>query len=87
MKQFELVPRNGRKSFGGKAIVEERENKATLLSYNTPVAHYDKRTRKMEIPKYHSATTGTHINAFLEHYGFPPCTKKELAEKYGTAVK
>ena len=82
MKKFELTPTNGRKSFGGKAIVVEAFEISTLFSYGTEVAQYDHKTNEMKIDAYHSATTLTHINAFLEYYGFDRCTKKELIKNY-----
>ena len=38
MKKFDLVPTNGRKSFGNKAKVIVKDNISTLISYNTEVA-------------------------------------------------
>jgi hypothetical protein len=32
----------------------------------------------MVVNGYYSVTTGTHINTFLDFYGFDTCTKKEL---------
>jgi hypothetical protein len=32
----------------------------------------------MAVLGYHSATTGTHINAFLSLFGFPKATKQEM---------
>ena len=39
MKTYELIPKNGRKSFYGKAVVQidEATGDETLLSYGTPV--------------------------------------------------
>lgn len=34
----------------------------------------------MIIDSYHSATTMTHINSFLEYFGFDKISKKELKE-------
>jgi hypothetical protein len=75
---FQLTPINGRKSFGGKCRVIEENGLSQLESYDTVVAEYNHRTNKMVIFKYYSATTATHINAFLSYYGFDTCTKKEL---------
>ena len=82
MKEFELQPINGRKSFGGKAIVREAFEISTLLSYGTEAAQYNHKTNEMKVYAYHSTTTGTHINAFLVLYGFDKCTKKELEINY-----
>ena len=81
MKTFTLNPVNGRKSFGSKMFVQEDENVAKLFSYNTEVAQYDITEKKMTINGKYPPTTNTHINAFLDHYGFTTCTAKEL-EKY-----
>lgn len=86
MKEFQLQPTNGRKSFGGKAIVREAFEVSTLFSYGTEVAQYNHQTNEMKVDAYHSTTTGTHINAFLEFYGFDKCTKKELETRYNLKV-
>lgn len=78
MKTFNLNTINGRESFNGKARVEEQDGISYLYSYNTKVAHYIHETNKMVVNGYYSATTATHINAFLDFYGFDTCTKKEL---------
>lgn len=78
MKKFELHPVNGRKSFGRKCFVIEESGISTLESYNTEVAQYNHATNKIQIFGYYSATTLTHINAFLVYYGFDVCTKKEI---------
>lgn len=65
MKQYELIPHDGRKSFYGKAIVEvAQDGTETLYSYNTPII---KRLVSGELVKLWSgwsATTGRHIAAF-----------------------
>ena len=66
------------KSFNQKAIVEIKENQATLKSYNTLVATVNTKTKEFKILGYHSVTTGRHINAFLSLYGLPTMTKKEI---------
>ena len=78
MKTFELTPVNNRKSFYNKCKVIENENKAVLISYNTEVAEYDLINKKMTVKGYYTPTTATHINAFLNYYGFKTCSKKEL---------
>ena len=78
MKVFELAPVNGRKSFGGKCKVMQGGRTSKLLSYDTEVAEYDHEQNKIKILGYHSTTTGKHINAFLEFYGFDQMTKKEI---------
>lgn len=81
MKTFELKPTNGRKSFGNKATVIVNDNISTLISYNTEVASYNHLENKIVVYDYFSATTLTHINSFLNYYGFDTVSKKEL-EKY-----
>lgn len=65
MKQYELRPTDGRKSFYGKAIVTiDEDGTETLSSYNTPII---KRTASGELVKLWdgwTATTGRHISAF-----------------------
>lgn len=65
MRQYELIPHDGRKSFYGKAIVEvAQDGTETLYSYNTPII---KRLVSGELVKLWSgwsATTGRHIAAF-----------------------
>jgi hypothetical protein len=78
MKTFYLNPINGRKSFNNKARVEQEFEISYLYSYDTKVAHYNHDTNKMTVNGYYSLTTGIHINAFLDFYGFDNCTKKEL---------
>ena len=83
MKTFELTPVNNRRSFYGKCKVVEHINslmqvKSDLISYNTNVASYNHDTKKMTVKGYYSPTTASHINAFLNYYGFKTCSKKEL---------
>lgn len=73
MKQYELIPTDGRKSFYGKAVVMvEGNGTETLYSYNTPII---KRLVSGELVKLWSgwsATTGRHIKTFcgLNKAGF-----------------
>lgn len=78
MKVFELTPTNGRKSFNGNAKVIEENGLNKLLSYNTIVAEYNPITREISVKGWFSSTTATHINAFLNHYGFSTRTKAEM---------
>ena len=77
-KVFDLQPVNSRKSFYGKCKVIDNGKTAKLQSYNTIVAEYDHNTNKMTVNGWYSFTTATHINAFLDFYGFETCSKKEL---------
>lgn len=65
MKQYELRPPDGRKSFYGKAIVTiDEDGTETLSSYNTPII---KRMVSGELVKLWdgwTSTTGRHIKAF-----------------------
>ena len=78
MQVFELTPTNGRKSFYGKARVIEENGVSKLLSYDTFVAEFNHKENKMKVNGKYSMTTNTHINSFLNYYGFDSCTKKEL---------
>lgn len=71
MKQiFELVPTNGRKSFGGKAKVIVENGVAKLLSYTTIVAEYKIGEKEYkQIWEGKSNTTNSHIKAFKDFYG------------------
>lgn len=68
MKIFELVPTNGRKSFGGKCKVYETENEIVLVSYNTEVSFYNKKTKELREDK-HSKTTRSHQKEFRNYLG------------------
>lgn len=63
-------------------IIDDKEHYSDLISYTTRVASYNHLTNKMSVYGWHSKTTASHINAFLEFYGFDRCNKKEL-ENYG----
>ncbi len=78
METITLNPINNRKSFYGKCRIEKQDNISTLISYTTKVAHYNHETKEMVVNGWYSTTTATHINAFLDYYGFKTCTKKEL---------
>jgi hypothetical protein len=69
MKNYELKPTNGRKSFYGKAEVIEKDNgDVELRSYNTIVA----RIRNGNFERLwsgYSATTMNHVNSFLDLFG------------------
>ena len=73
-----LQPTNGEKSFYNKAKIETFNDTTYLISYSTQVAFYNHKTNKMTIKGYYSKTTARHINAFLAHFGFDQCNKKQL---------
>ena len=78
METIILNPVNGRKSFYGKCKVEKDGSIYALYSYGIGVARYDEQTKDLEIYEYHSITTGTHINAFLDFFGIEKMTKKQI---------
>ncbi len=66
----------------GKAKNHINGNTNTLYSYNTKVAEYDSKNKKVDVFGYHSATTGRHINAFFRTFGLPTRTKSELMKEF-----
>lgn len=67
IKRYELIPTNGRKSFYGKARVEEYEDGSkTLFSYETPII--TKKANGELVPHYtgrkFGPTTGSHCIEF-----------------------
>lgn len=65
MKIYELIPKNGRKSFYGKAvIVIDNDGAETLYSYNTPIIKRTATGKFVKLWDGWTATTGRHINAF-----------------------
>ena len=66
MKKYELTPKNGRKSFYGKAIVEVDEyGVETLFSYQTPIIkRFPNGTLKRLYDEAPSLTTSTYIKSF-----------------------
>ena len=61
-------------------INSEGDHYSDLISYTTRVASYNHNTNEMSVYGWYSATTATHINDFLEFYGFERCTKKQLQD-------
>lgn len=49
-----------------------------LISYTTRVASYNHDTNEISIYNAQSQTTASHINDFLEFYGFDRQTKQQL---------
>ncbi len=65
MREYELVPNDGRKSYYKKAIVKEKDNGTRVLySYGTPILSRDKNGNYRRLWGGWSATTGRHITAF-----------------------
>lgn len=81
MKEFELTPiYDAGKSFYGKAIIIQTQNKLQLKSYNTIVAEYS--DGKVEVFGDYSTTTLRHIKEFLKQNGFNAETKKQILKDY-----
>ena len=65
MKQYELRPTDGRKSFYGKAIVTiDEDGTETLSSYNTPIIKRTVSGKLVKLWDGWTSTTGRHIKAF-----------------------
>ena len=70
MEMYELSPRDGRKSFYGKAMVMiDPEGNETLYSYGTEVARYNRKENRVVVLGKWSLTTGRHITAFVNEHG------------------
>ncbi len=88
-RSWELSPNDGRKSFYGKAKVEEHaDGRAELYSYGTHVATIYP-DGNVEVFNMQSATTLRHIKAFLEEFDIPAPNKKYIEENYfvGSTVR
>ena len=70
MRKYELIPRNGRKSFYGKCrVIEDDTGVKHLISYTTEVMRQYPDGSFVRVPWQHNyeewtATTGAHIKAF-----------------------
>jgi len=65
MKTYNLTPKDGRKSFYGKAHVEiDKNGTETLYSYNTPIMKRFVNGDFVKLWDGWTATTGRHIKAF-----------------------
>ena len=78
LKIFDLSPVNSRKSFYWKCHVIDDWKVAKLQSYETIVAEYEHKTNIMTIHGRYSMTTASHINSFLDFYGFDTMNKREM---------
>ena len=65
----ELVPRDGRASFYGKARVVEQDGRKYLVSYGEVMASVDKDGKVARHSAYRSHTTDRHVKSFLETFG------------------
>lgn len=77
VKRYELIPTNGRKSFGGKAIILSYDDRRVLVSYGLPVASIDNNGNFKKLDQYYSTTTMNHVNAFRESARLTRLTRKE----------
>lgn len=73
----ELKPSNGRKSFGGKALIVSDGRRTALLSYGTVVCWTDVDLNLHRTWDGWSGTTGTHVQAFCDELGVPYKGKKD----------
>ena len=82
----DLIPTNGRKSFGGKARVVSKNGWKLLYSYNTLVAGIDDGGfgSVHRFTDFQSSTTRNHIQSFLDTYHnirYPEMTWKDFYDK------
>jgi hypothetical protein len=56
----------------------DNDHYSDLISYTTRVASYNHATNEISIYNAQSQTTISHINDFLEFYGFDRQTKQQL---------
>lgn len=65
LSKYELIPDDGHKSFGGKAIVYvDRKGNRTLFSYGTPVMRMEPNGMLHRLWNGWSLTTGRHVKTF-----------------------
>jgi len=71
------------KSFNRKAtlIPSEDKNKIQLKSYNTIVAEYNFKTKKLKVNDWYSSTTQRQINGFIDYLGGSRLSKKEMLKR------
>ena len=86
MRATELTPRNGRKSFYGKAIVIDNGKTLELHSYNTLVAMWDKVNDVIKVTSNEdqlTQTTMSHIKSFFLMCDKGEVNKRHLINKVG----
>ena len=84
--ETKLQPRyDSRKSFYGKARVENEDGKKVLYSYNTKVAEIV--DGKPTVFGLYSSTTTRHIKEFLLQNGFEFKDSKDIMNRYGEEQK
>lgn len=66
VKMYELIPKNGRKSFYGKAKVVIENDGETLYSYDTPIIkrYNDGRLEPLYNGDKYGSTTASHVYSF-----------------------
>lgn len=67
MRIYELTPKNGRKSFYGKAHVIIDGKTAYLRSYETIIGSVDPEGNAHRYSDHHSCTTGAHAKSFFDN--------------------
>lgn len=81
----QLQPKyDSRASFYGKAIIDESNDGTilTLISYNTPVATFDRITGILDVFGYYSSTTARHIREFAQQLGIELPKGKDIKGRY-----
>ena len=82
-KMYELTPQyDTRKSFYGKARIEETEEYLKLYSYNTLVAMINKNENTAKVFDSYSQTTLRHIKEFLKQNNFTAINRKQIEDTY-----
>lgn len=71
---------DARKSFYGKALVEESNGEYTLYSYNTPILKVGKNGVKQGLYNGWTQTTGRHIKEFTRQFIGESMDKKAYME-------
>lgn len=75
---------DSRKSFYNKAKIDESNDGTmlTLISYDTPVATYDRLTNTLDVFGWYSATTARHIREFASQLGIALPSGKDIKGRY-----
>ena len=75
---------DSRKSFYGKAIINESNDGTllTLISYDTPVATYDRLSGTLDVFGWYSNTTARHIREFANQLGIELPSGKDIKGRY-----
>lgn len=74
---------DARNSFGGKAKVDEKDGKITLISYTTEVCVIE--NGKARVIGFFSKTTTRHIREFLKQNGFKAESVQQIKRDYQEA--